>query len=172
MNTTTATTRPRWSARSCFGVTLPGGLIRYLTLGPAILAGDHGSYVFPVPDAMSDAAVALLEPWACVEAAYVARRRLMPKAGGTLWICGHPGDTTNYLASEPWTSVSAVVTDVAPALVDMLRTQVDLVETLPIAAARVRRYDDIILLDPRDDAVIRTAAAQLAPEGTLTIVSP
>ena len=158
--------------RSCFGVTLPGGLTRYLTLGPAILAGDHGSYVFPVPAAMSDAAVALLEPWACVEAAYVARRRLAPKAGGTLWIWGRPGDTTKYGVSVPWTSASAVVTDVPPALEDELRAQVGTVATLPSAAARARRYDDIILLDPRDDDVIRAAAAQLAPEGTLTIVSP
>ncbi|MEZ4715457.1 MAG: hypothetical protein R2851_05115 [Caldilineaceae bacterium] len=135
--------------RSCFGVTLPGALTRYLTLhGPAILAGDHGNYVFHVPDAAGDAPVALLEPWACVEAAYVARRRLMPKAGGTLWICGHPGDLTNYLASEPWTSASAVVTDVAPRWWTCC-AQVDLVETLPTTAARARRYDDIILLDRR-----------------------
>ncbi len=58
------------SVRYCIGVNVEGGFQQYLILGKSVFHSDHGVTVFPVPDSLSCAAVALLEPNACVEAAY------------------------------------------------------------------------------------------------------
>src|SRR5258708_22586887 len=85
--------------RTAFGVMIPGGLTEYITLSHAILAGDEGSYVFPVQDKVGYVDIAFLEPWACVEAAYRAKRRLEPKPSGRLWIKGNPTRTQAYKMS-------------------------------------------------------------------------
>ncbi len=74
-----------------YGYVFVGGLAQYNLLGPAALDGDEGCYAIPVPQGMGYAEVALTEPWACVEAAYVPRRRLHVKKDGVLWIIGRPG---------------------------------------------------------------------------------
>ncbi len=74
-----------------YGYVFVGGLAQYSLLGPAALDGDEGCYAIPVPAEMGYAEVALTEPWACVEAAYVPRRRLHVKKDGILWIVGRPG---------------------------------------------------------------------------------
>jgi threonine dehydrogenase-like Zn-dependent dehydrogenase len=165
--------------RSCFGVLIPGGLTQYLALGPDVLAGDAGSYVFTIPPELSYADIALLEPWACVDAAYMPRRRLEPKAGGTMWIKGRPGDSRPYRFSRPLTSARVVLSHVPPALATWLQTQpVELIEwNEPDEALLIEQvtddcgFDDIILLDPGEAAMVAAAADRLAPQGTLTIVA-
>ena len=61
----------------------------------------RGSYVFPVPDSLGYADVALLEPWACVDAAYAPRRRLDLRPDGVLLIAGRADDTTPYTIAAP-----------------------------------------------------------------------
>ena len=73
------------------GYVFVGGLAQYSLLGPAILDGDEGCYALAVPAGLGYAEVALTEPWSCVEAAYVPRRRLHIKQGGALWLLGRPG---------------------------------------------------------------------------------
>ena len=74
-----------------YGYVFVGGLAQYSLLGPAALDGDEGCYAIPVPEDMGYAEAALTEPWACVEAAYVPRRRLHVKKDGILWLIGRPG---------------------------------------------------------------------------------
>ena len=54
-----------------YGYVFTGGLAQYSLLGAAALDGDEGCYAIPVPEGLGHAEVALTEPWACVEAAYV-----------------------------------------------------------------------------------------------------
>ena len=65
-----------------YGYALDGAFQQYGLLGREILAGDAGSYLVPIPDAMTYAAAALTEPWACVEASYRATYRTTLKAAG------------------------------------------------------------------------------------------
>src|SRR5260221_1863126 len=109
--------------RTAFGVMIPGGLTEYITLSHAILAGDEGSYVFPVQDKVGYVDIAFLEPWACVEAAYRAKRRLEPKPGGTLWIKGNPRRARAYTMSGGLVSRQVVLTDVPDGFVTWLRSQ-------------------------------------------------
>src|SRR6202008_12580 len=81
---------------TAYGYTIPGGLIGYHLIGPEVLAADDGAYVVPVDDRLGSAETALTEPWACVEAAYTQRRRLIPATGGRTWIIGRPDDDRPY----------------------------------------------------------------------------
>ena len=166
--------------RAIFGVNLPGGMAQYVTLGPEVLAGDHGSYVFPVPHSLSHANVAVLEPWACVDVAFSpTARRLARKPGGMLWIAGRRDDSTPYQFDAPLESACVVASHVPPALQAWLATQpVDLTVaddlpdfTLPSSWADAR-FDDVILLDPQHAAPVEAAAERLLPRGTLTLVTP
>ena len=164
--------------RTCFGVLIPGGLAQYVALGPDVLDGDGGSYVFPVPESLGYADVALLEPWACVDAAYAPRRRLDLRPGGVLLIVGRLDDTVPYRFARPLPSRKVLVSGVPLALAASLRGQsldvVDLAEADWSAAVAelglAGAIDDAILLDPRHGAAVETAARLLAPEGTLTVV--
>lgn len=164
--------------RTCFGVLLPGGLAQYVTLGPDVLHGDAGSYVFAVPDALGYADVALLEPWACVDAAYAPRRRLDLRAGGVLLIVGRAEDVTPYLLRRPLSARKVLLMNVPAAFGAFVRSQVN--ETVDfhgegwpavVAALGLNgAIDDAILLDPLDSAEVEAAARLLAPAGTLTLI--
>lgn len=164
--------------RSAFGVVIPGGLTEYVTLTREILAGDEGAYVFPVPTEIGYVDTALLEPWACVEMSYSAKRRLELKAGGTLWIKGWPGDTHSYRMSRPLNSRRIIATDVPDSFAAWLKSQPVGVlvrngtdaDLLAKELTDGKGFDDIILLNPRRALDIAEAARCLAQQGTLTLV--
>lgn len=53
-----------------YGYALTGGMAQYGLIGPEVLEGDEGCYLLPIEDETGYAEAALVEPWACVEAAY------------------------------------------------------------------------------------------------------
>ena len=53
-----------------YGYALRGGMSQYGLIGPEVLEGDDGCYLLPLKDSTGYAEAALVEPWACVEAAY------------------------------------------------------------------------------------------------------
>jgi Threonine dehydrogenase and related Zn-dependent dehydrogenases len=57
-------------ANVSYGYALPGGMAQYGLIGPEVLEGDEGCYLLPIQDDTGYAEAALVEPWACVEAAY------------------------------------------------------------------------------------------------------
>jgi hypothetical protein len=56
---------------------------QYGLIGPEVLKGDEGCYLLPIKDETGHAEAALVEPWACVEAAYTWSHRdgLKPDGG-------------------------------------------------------------------------------------------
>lgn len=53
-----------------YGYAITGGMSQYGLIGKELLDGDEGCYLLPLDDSSNDAEGALVEPWACVEAAY------------------------------------------------------------------------------------------------------
>ena len=53
-----------------YGYALTGGMSQYGIIGPEVIDGDEGNYLIPLAETTGDAEAALVEPWACVEAAY------------------------------------------------------------------------------------------------------
>ncbi len=155
--------------RTIFGVNLPGAMAQYLALDEAVLAGDAGCYVFPVPDSLTYVDIALLEPWSCVDVAYTPVRRLELKPDGALWICGRPGGSSAYVMNRPLPSARVVLTDVPADLAAWVKAQpVEAVERQPLGTDR---FDDVILLDPERAGRVAQAAEHLAHAGMLTLVT-
>jgi threonine dehydrogenase-like Zn-dependent dehydrogenase len=167
---------------TAYGYTVPGGLIQYHLIGPEVLVTDTGECLLPLEDQMGYAESSLLEPWGCVVAAYTQRRRLEPKAGGSMWIVGRPGDESEYLFSEGLEAPSLIVITDPPASIRKLvaQTNAEVIERNGIGPedyASVsqeitggRGFDDIVALDPRSAAALSQLARQIARRGTLNMV--
>lgn len=171
---------------TAYGYTVPGGLSQFHLIGPEILNADAGSYLLPVGEGLSYAEAALTEPWACVEAAYTQRRRLLPKAGGTMWILGDPHDATGYkFTSGLEAPASIVVTDIPATLMNLIAHKIDtnrtsLIErnglttkSYPILREEFTNglgFDDIVLLNPRSSKMVSEASKLTARRGTFNLV--
>lgn len=168
---------------TAYGYTIPGGLIQYHVMGAEMLETDDGACLLPLPDSMGYAEASTLEPWGCVMAAYTQRRRLEPRAGGTMWIVGRPGDERVYQFSSGLDAPATIVLTDAPASVAALvegtssaRVEVRdglgpddyqaLVDELTDGAG----FDDIVVLDPRSAATVGAIATHIARRGTLNLV--
>jgi D-arabinose 1-dehydrogenase-like Zn-dependent alcohol dehydrogenase len=71
-----------------YGYELQGGLSEYNVLDQRVLNGDHGNYLIPIKTHTGYAEAALVEPWACVIAAYNLQFRTSLKPGGITWFIG------------------------------------------------------------------------------------
>jgi threonine dehydrogenase-like Zn-dependent dehydrogenase len=167
---------------TAYGYTIPGGLTQYHLMGAEMLETDDGACLLPLPDSMGYAEASTLEPWGCVMAAYTQRRRLEPKAGGTMWIVGRPGDEREYAFSSGLDAPATIVlTDVPDSVVTLVEgtsattvvrdglTTEDyqaLVDELTDGAG----FDDIVVLDPRSAATVGAVATHIARRGTLNLV--
>jgi len=80
---------PTAQSASAFGYNFEGALQEYTLVDERIITAPDGeSMLIPVPDDISASALALCEPWACVEDAYVDVQRRTLKPGGTCLIVG------------------------------------------------------------------------------------
>ena len=80
---------PTASSNSAFGYNFEGALQEYVLLDERVITAPDGeSMLLPVPEDLSAAALALCEPWACVEDAYVERQRQRLKSGGRMLVVG------------------------------------------------------------------------------------
>jgi threonine dehydrogenase-like Zn-dependent dehydrogenase len=166
---------------NAYGYTVPGGLIQYHLIGKEVLDTDDGACLLPVDESMGYAESSVLEPWGCVMGAYTQRRRLAPKAGGSLWIIGKPGDPTAYSCSMALKPATIVLTDV-PASIKQLAeaTGAKVLErnsvttegyqALSAELTEGKGFDDVIVLNPRSAQAVGEAARHIARRGTFNLV--
>jgi threonine dehydrogenase-like Zn-dependent dehydrogenase len=87
----------RWlptAARSnaAFGYNLEGALQEFVLMDTRIITSPQGeSMLLPVGEELSRSAIALVEPWACVEDAYASGERTGIKAGGKMLVVAEKG---------------------------------------------------------------------------------
>ncbi len=80
------------SSNGAFGYNFEGGLQEYVLLDERVtVAKDGTSYLIPVPDDRGASQLALVEPWACVEDAFINRERRTLKKGGITLLVVAPG---------------------------------------------------------------------------------
>ncbi len=84
---------PTPGSNAAFGYNFEGGLQEYVLLDERMIIepGTGERFLIPVGEAPSGSAVALLEPWACVEASYACRERSTLAPGGRLLVVGDAG---------------------------------------------------------------------------------
>ena len=81
----------RWLAtpnsNAAFGYNFEGALQQYVLMDERVITSPEGdSMLIPVSEKLSASAVALVEPWACVEDAYACKERRILKVNGKMLI--------------------------------------------------------------------------------------
>jgi threonine dehydrogenase-like Zn-dependent dehydrogenase len=150
---------PTAGANAAFGYNFEGGLQEYVLLDERMIldpaTGER--FLIPVDDSPSGSAVALLEPWACVEKSYATAERRTLLGGGRLLVVVEPGAELEGL--------DAVLAASAPREV----TRLDRADAAGIAALAGQRFDDIVYAGADADR-IEALQDLLAPGGLLDIV--
>ena len=172
---------PTASANAAFGYNFEGGLQEYVLLDERMIIepGTGERFLIPVGEAPSASAVALLEPWACVEASYArprrgtlargrpaaGRRRRGPRGRAgwrRCWPRARPAAVTVVVADEA--QRGALVPWIAPHRDRRSRFAADDRRTCPPEA-----FDDIVYFGADADLIERLQAL-LAPRGVIDIV--
>jgi len=86
-----------------YGYALTGGMSQYGLIGPEVLQGDEGCYLLPLHAETGHVEAALVEPWACVEAAYHWTHRENFREGGHVLLVGQPWESS--VPHEPQTRI-------------------------------------------------------------------
>jgi len=164
----------RWlctaSSNAAFGYNFEGALQEYVLMDERVITSPQGdSMLIPVSEELSASAIALVEPWACVEDAYaVAERRKLKPDGRMLVVadinvaedifadlfysCGSPAQIT-WLSKFP-----------SPPGLNVTETGDKKISQLPDAA-----YDDVIYFGS-EPKTVEALFAKVAPRGLLNIV--
>jgi threonine dehydrogenase-like Zn-dependent dehydrogenase len=164
---------------TAYGYTIPGGLVQYHCIGKEVLETDAGACLLPVEEGMGYAESALLEPWGCVVAAYTQRRRLDPKAGGTMWIIGNADDSSFTFSKGLDAPATIILTDVPTSVKKLVSaTKANIIEKNNVTDYEAlskeltdgKGFDDIVMLNPTSAEVVGNVARFIARRGTLNIV--
>lgn len=164
----------RWlktaQANGALGYNFEGALQEYVLLDERVITSPEGeSMLIPAPEGLSAAAVALVEPWACVEDAYAVQERRHLKAGGRMLVVAEaeaPLDRLRELLSK-YEEPACVTWLAGRASRPRLGMPIERLESLERAAEGA--YDDLIYFGARPE----TAAglwSKVAPQGLVNIV--
>ncbi|MBN2322339.1 MAG: alcohol dehydrogenase catalytic domain-containing protein [Spirochaetes bacterium] len=170
-----------------YGYRLPGGLAGYGILGKEVLEGDEGSYLIPIQSENTGySQAALIEPWACVVAAYRIERRDCIKHDGRLLIVGNGSGENRWSFEKLFmkhSSRSVVLLDVGEktkkAIVSALagkRVRIHEESGTGIHAAAVTHtngagFDDIIVLGETDAVTLSQAADSMCRYGIMNYMA-
>ena len=144
---------PTDKSNAAFGYNFEGGLQEYVLLDERVITSPGGELMLiPAPEDLSASALALVEPWACVENAYTEIQRRTLKPGGRLLVVS---DST----------VDRAVVDKCPG-----RSGSIVWATGDSVAAQPEAHFDDILYLGADAATAEKLFAKLAVGGLLAIV--
>jgi threonine dehydrogenase-like Zn-dependent dehydrogenase len=164
----------RWlrtaTSNGAFGYNFEGALAEYVLMDQRVTTSPEGdSMLLPASEELSGSAIALAEPWACVEDAYVSTERTRLKTNGQMLVVADTELATGALqnlferygkpARITWVSESAPPPPFRRAV-----TKAADVAQLPDAS-----YDDIIYFGSAPE-VVEALFAKVAGNGLLNIV--
>ena len=162
---------PTDGSKAAFGYNFEGALQQYVLMDErVIIAPDGESFLIPVTEEPSASAVALVEPWACVEDAYVTRERMTIKANGKTLIVKEGGDyDLQGLFSEKNTptSVTAVGLDTKE------KAQLEAMGVKAVFADEIpdEKFDDIIYLGAKKETFEKLEKGNLDERGLMNIAT-
>ena len=162
----------RWlhtaNSNAAFGYNFEGALQEFVLLDERVyVAPDGQSMMIPITSEKSSSALALCEPWACVEDAYVVTERTTLKPGGRLLIVADTKPDAcvmdKLLKQAAPTKFACVSTFPPPPALSMQPEKFDDLAVVPENA-----FDDILYFGANADAVEKLFA-KLAAHGLLII---
>jgi threonine dehydrogenase-like Zn-dependent dehydrogenase len=146
---------PTANSNAAFGYNFEGALQEYVLMDErVVMDGDNGErFLIPVPEDLSASAIALVEPWACVEDSYANAERQTIKSGGRLLIVADGAvpefDSLKLPGGKP-----ASIVRINPA---------------QAAEQANETFDDIVYFGA-DKKTIETLNDKLTPQGIINIV--
>jgi threonine dehydrogenase-like Zn-dependent dehydrogenase len=144
---------PTANSNSAFGYNFEGALQEYVLLDERVITAPDGeSMLIPVPEDLSASAIALVEPWACVEDSYVEKQRQTLKDGGRMLVVGDTMVDKSRLWSLPGKPKTTTL------------TTADKVAELDNAA-----FDDVIYFGS-NPATVEKLFPKVAPGGLFNLV--
>jgi len=160
---------PTAQSNASFGYNFEGALQEYVLMDERIITSPGGeSMLIPVPEQYSASAIALIEPWACVEDAYASVERQRVKTGGKMLIVADNEVSDGTLrelfgtfgrpAKATWVSGSA------PPFADIAIESRRKVSDLPDGA-----FDDVLYFGCDADK-IEELFSKVGPKGLFNIV--
>jgi len=147
---------PTNGSASAFGYNFEGALQEYVLVDDRVITAPNGeSMLIPVPEDLSASALALCEPWACVEDAYVDQQRQKLKTDGKLLVVGESKVDPNQLGN--------LFTRFGKPANITWRTAAELGEL------KNASFDDVVYFGANADTVAKVFP-KVAPRGLLIIV--
>ncbi len=161
----------RWlkteQSNGAFGYNLEGGLQEYVLFDERVFVSPEGeSMLISAPTDLSASAVALVEPWACVEDSYVASDRNAPVKDGTVLVCVSEGADTSKIIQELETLQISRLLWVSDSDAPVMNIPV---EKLAISDITEKSISDIIFIG-NDADLLEAAFGCLANAGLINIV--
>ena len=151
-------------ANPAYGYQLDGGMAQYGVVAKEVLQGDEGCYLLPLADTTGYVEAALVEPWACVVAAYEYPYRDGLADGGRLLVVqvnpALKSDVAALGASGHQPGAIVTIDDVAGTDFAHLRKE----ET------GGRGFDDIVIYGTPDPEDLTRIMGCLGPRGVLNLV--
>jgi len=161
-------------SNAAFGYNFEGALQQYVLIDERVASDPETgeSYLLAVGEELSASAVALVEPWACVENSYSPPVRRGPRPGGRMLVVAAPGAQINGLEKALLSGMPARVehSAVEPAQEQAIRRLEVETETAGRLTEGGEEYDDIIYFGASAET-IELLSRLLAPGGILNIVT-
>ncbi len=151
---------------AAFGYNFEGALQEYVLLDERLIMNKSGeSMLLPASEDLPASAVALVEPWACVEDSYVVEERIGLREGGHLLVvAGHPNAAASVKKFLQERQTSGRVSWIGPAPKGMAATVVDGIEAL-----KDDSVDDLLFFGG-DAGLLEAAFKKVAAHGLVLLV--
>jgi threonine dehydrogenase-like Zn-dependent dehydrogenase len=161
---------PTANSNAAFGYNFEGGLQQFVLMDQRVITSSDGeSMLIPASDKLSASAIALVEPWACVEDAYAVKERTTLKENGQMLVVaeeefnekvfagfaarfGKPGKITLVSNANTLKDIGVAVENASD-----------------ISALADASFDDVIYFGSRPETV-ESLFAKVAASGLLNIV--
>ncbi|MDH4202107.1 MAG: alcohol dehydrogenase catalytic domain-containing protein [Phycisphaerae bacterium] len=167
----------RWlktaASNAAFGYNFEGALQEYVVMDERIYVDPDRdeSFLIPVEKELSASAIALVEPWACVESSYVTAERNTILAGSKLLVVADAGHAVEGLAAsfasngKP-AAITVVCADAAQ--LESVKAAGIEVTTAELSTLADEAFDDIVYFGAQKDT-IETLNDKLAAKGIINI---
>jgi len=164
--------RAKTSAGSngAIGYNFEGGLQEYMLMDKRLLTDDDKEYyLIPFSDKFSFSAIALAEPWACVEASYSSEERKHIRQGGSFLLVSETNDKDYsiddlFAQSDPGQFFTFSVGE--KSVLNVPSGQ----KPVPLESLSEQEFDDIVYMG-NNAATIEMLAENLSASGLLNIVT-
>ncbi len=158
---------PTANSNAAFGYNIEGGLQEYVLMDERIITSPKGeSMLIPASEKLAASAVALVEPWACVEDSYAVKERRTLQPGGRMLIVAEAPVNEASLETlfRTYGKPGSIVWTGTEAIPSFLQSQAAMSQGLPEGD-----FDDVIYFGHRPET-IEKLFPKVAARGLLNLV--